>query len=184
MAQVGFKAITVAGGFGVFPEPVFAQRFVDSTQCCNASGGGSGSRREKVEVATRFVVKSRALVVADAAGQALHGILNLAHQFFHAQAGFAHAGDKFTGEYAVGVAISLAQAVQRLLATAGRIHDHLAFGRIWRIQAPGVADGAGAAGGLEGVVAAGIDHDQAECRLGLGEVLHHVAQRIRGLFNL
>ena len=182
MIQIGFKAVAVASGFGVLPKAVFAQGFIDGGSCCCCWGARCVGAK-KVKVATRLVVHRRALLMAHGARQALDRVLNLAHQLFEFQARLAHARDEFSGENAVGVVICIAQAIQPLLASAGRVDNHLTLGRVWRAQAARCATHV-AALVLQGVVAAGIQQHQAEGGFGLAQVIHDVVQGVRGFLDL
>ncbi len=65
-------------------------------------------------------------------------------------------------EHRVGIGVLVVEAVERGLAEAGGVEHENARGRLDAGQAPRLADGARAIGTGEGIVAAGVEHDEGD----------------------
>ena len=112
-----------------------------------------------------------------AARQLLDRVLHLAHQVIDPKTRLAHPRNELARENAIGIGILLAQPVERLLTAARRVHDHLAFRRIGRIEPAAATDRSTAT--AQGIVPTGIDQHQAERCFRLLEPLHQIVQCIR-----
>ncbi|KFB70661.1 MAG: hypothetical protein AW09_004254 [Candidatus Accumulibacter phosphatis] len=172
LVEVIAKIIRRFAVLDAVPERQFDRLRVDRLYYrCRTTGGGRCRAGDEIEVAIGLFVECRLLVVADRFRFLGDRAAHPAHRVGGADSRLRDRWQELAGEQAVRVVVVVAQLVERLLVGARRIENDLTVGRLRRRQTTRGADRARAGLFRQGIVAAGVENEQGELGLGVGDLV-------------